>query len=139
MAKRIGYGSQLQLGDGESPEEFTAIPGLKDFEFPRIGTIDDVDVTTHDSPDGYKEYIPGLKEAGDFDVEIVWDPDDEVHAELEDMADARETRNFRAVDPASNTYEFSAYIRELTLGMPVGEAYTASMALRLAGAVTRVV
>ena len=28
-----------------------------------------MDVTDHDSPDGYKEYIPGLKDGGEVSIE----------------------------------------------------------------------
>jgi predicted secreted protein len=138
MAKYIGYESQLQLGDDGSPEEFNEIPGVKDFEVPLVGSIDEVDVTTHDSPDGFKEYIAGLKDAGDISVDIVWDADDTVHQDLEEIAGDREVRNFRAIDPNDNGYEFSAFIRELNMALPVADAIVATMVLRLSGAVTAI-
>jgi len=135
--RMIGYGSSIELGDGESPEEFTAIPGLKDFEFPRVGEVAEVDVTSHDSPDESEESIPGLKKASEFDIEIHYDPEDAIHLELESIAEGRETRNFRAVDPVDTTYEFEAYLKNFKIGMPVAGAFVASMTLKMAGAPTK--
>lgn len=45
-----------------------AIKELTNIGFPQI-TTDTIDVTTHDSDDGFKEYLLGLKDVGEFNVD----------------------------------------------------------------------
>lgn len=57
---QIGYGSLLKLGNGASPEVFTTIAEVKSingFGF----TNTEVNVTHMESPNGWEEFIGGLK------------------------------------------------------------------------------
>ena len=135
--KILGYGTELQLGDGETPEEFTAIPGLKDFELP-TGQADKVDVTAHDSPDRSKEYIAGLLDTNSFDFEIYWDPNDDTHQDLWALKGSGDVRNWKVVEPDDEATEFSftAFVADMVIAHPVEDAMTAKVTIEIAGAVT---
>lgn len=58
---RIGYGTKIYYGDGESPEVFTQIPEVVNIS--GIGrTRPRVDITHLDSPNESMEYTRGLKD-----------------------------------------------------------------------------
>lgn len=61
-AAKIGYGCLLQYSDGASPPVFTTVAEIIDsIEGP--GLSRDIPEATHmESPDGYREYIGGLKD-----------------------------------------------------------------------------
>ena len=136
MAKRLGYGTTLELGDGASPEQFTAIAALRGFDLP-TGEADDVDVTTHDSPNRAKEYISGLFEAGEFGVEVLWDPQVETtHQDLFDLKASGDTANWKVTDPDGVEYDFEAYVKKLEVGHPVENAIIAKVGIKISGDVS---
>lgn len=60
MAGVFGNGTILTVGSAIA--ELTSITG------PGV-SADTIDITTHDSADGYREYVAGLKNAGEVSVE----------------------------------------------------------------------
>lgn len=70
----IGLGAQLQRGDGNSPENFVAVMGIKSITGPGIKR-DAVDVTDMNSPN-FKEYIGGLVDGGTVSFEANFLPRD---------------------------------------------------------------
>lgn len=71
-----GFGAQLQKGDGNSPENFIAIMGIKSISGPSI-TRDTHDTTTMMSPSGWREFIGGLVDGGEVGFDANWLPRDE--------------------------------------------------------------
>lgn len=67
---RIGQGTQLQHStDGVS---YTTIATLTEIGEFGLREADDIDVTNHDSPDGYREFTRGLVDAGDISFTGQW-------------------------------------------------------------------
>ena len=58
---RKAFGTKLKRG-----EEYVA--RLTNLTPPELSR-DDIDVTDHDSPDGFREFVPGLKQAGEVALE----------------------------------------------------------------------
>lgn len=68
---RIGQGVQLQVStDGVTYTTIASLAELGEFS---MGEADDVDVTTHQSPDGHREFIRGLIDAGELPFTAVWE------------------------------------------------------------------
>lgn len=82
-------------------------------------TVDTVEVTTHDSPDGYKEYIAGLLDAGEISIGGFFEPTDTTgqQAMLTDMA-ARAIKQVIITFPASTkaTWTFQGLITAIKIG-----------------------
>ncbi len=70
----IGLGAHLQKGDGNSPENFISILGIKSISGPGIKR-DAIDVTDMDSGT-FKEYIGGLVDGGVISFEANFLPRD---------------------------------------------------------------
>ena len=66
-----GYGSQLMVGDGSSPEQFEAIAGVVTIT-PGGMTTADINRTHLRSPDAHNEHMPGLRDSTAFTVEGIW-------------------------------------------------------------------
>jgi hypothetical protein len=66
-----GYGSQLMVGDGSSPEQFEAIAAVVSIT-PGSMTTADIIRTHLRSPDAHQEHMPGLRDSGAFTVEGIW-------------------------------------------------------------------
>lgn len=137
-----GYGTLLKLGDGGSPEAFATIAEVGDLKGPKR-KAETIEVTSHSSPGGAKEFIPTLLDNGEvtFDVNLI--PTDSTHSAatgLESILAARSLRNFRMVLPnvQHTTYAFAAYVTGFEIAAPVGGKLTASLTLKISGAVAQV-
>ena len=117
---KAAIGTQLWIGDDESPEYFTRVGRIGDVSGPNV-TADTIETTTHDTEDlegGYKEFITSLKDGGEVTFPIMFDPTSEEHNEsatdpgvaaggLKYLIESREKRNMRLVLPSSPKYRLS--------------------------------
>lgn len=87
---RKSYGVKLKRGDTYVAKVLTLTP-------PKI-TRDDMDVTDHDSPDGFQEWIPGMKDGGEVPFTVHLIPTNDTQ---KDLATAQDTD-----DPEPWTIEF---------------------------------
>lgn len=89
-----GSGVVLKRGDGATPTEaFSAIAMVKGVRGPSISGST-ADITSFDSPDGFREFIGTLRDAGTLSFSINYDPGDTTHtALLNDLINGT-TRNF---------------------------------------------
>jgi len=71
-----GYGAQLLVGDGASPETFQAIAAVSRIQFGDMTTAV-IDKTHLRSPEAHREKLAGLRDSGPFTVEGIWMPNDE--------------------------------------------------------------
>lgn len=69
----VGYGSQLFVGDGASPETFEAVADVSDIQFGEMKT-DVVEKTHLRSPDGHKEKLATIRDSGPFTLSGNWRP-----------------------------------------------------------------
>lgn len=132
MAGINGFGTQLQRGDGESPEVFTAIANVTSIKGPEIKR-DTIDVTAHDSTDAWMEFVGGLKDAGEVSLDVNYDPakHDVLVADLDDDA----PRNYKMVfpDSAGTTWSFAALLTEFSSEAPYDDKLAASLTLKVSG------
>lgn len=68
-----GYGTQLMMGDGESPEQFEAVAEVRSVAFGDMNTAT-YDRTHLRSPDAHVELAAGLRSSGPFSMELNWRP-----------------------------------------------------------------
>lgn len=79
MAQYAGIGTQLQMGDGASPEGFTTIAQVGDIAFGPV-TANTYPTTTHDNTlNGYDDFIAGLKKGGDAVFTLYFDANQATH------------------------------------------------------------
>lgn len=71
-----GYGAQLMVGDGATPENFEAIAALTTITPGEMST-EDIDRTHLRSPDAHKEHMAGMRDSGAFECEGIWLPNEQ--------------------------------------------------------------
>ncbi len=129
------HGTLLKVGDGADPEVFTTIAEVKDISGPSM-SLNMEDATSHDSG-GWREEIPTLLEAGDisFDINYTGGTSQTILAEAQMT---RERLNFQMVLPLATpvTKAFSGYVTSHEYSAPVEGILTASVTIRVSGAIT---
>jgi len=131
------YGTLLQRGDGELAEVFTTIAELTDISGPTLDA-DELDVTSHSSVDGYREFIQGLKDAGEVTIEGNFIPANATQSATDGLLsdyDSGVVRNFQLVFPDTDTttWGFSAIITAFEPSAPVEEVLTFTATLKVTG------
>ena len=136
----IGRGTLLKIGDGASPEVFSAIAEVKDISGPGL-TTEFAEFTHQQSTGGYREYKPTFKASGDVTFKCNFLPDDETQGFsttglLKDYDD-QVLRNFELIfpDPGATKAAFSAYVANIQPTAPVGSALELNVTLRVTGPV----
>lgn len=139
---RIGYGVHLARGDGASPEVFTNIAELIDLTAPSM-TKDQIEATHTDSPDGFREFIPGMKDGGEFTATCNFLPSNATQGNtsggaLHDFINEDTTRNWRISWPGSPTvtWTFKAVIIGFQPAAPIDDRMTVDITFKVAGAPT---
>lgn len=129
------HGTLLKVGDGADPEIFTTIAEVKDISGPAM-TLNMEDATSHDSG-GWREEIATLLEAGDISFDINY-TSGATQSVLETAQYARERLNFEMVFPFTVpvTKAFSGYVTSFDYSAPVEGILTASVTIRVSGAIT---
>lgn len=135
----FGIGIELRIGDGGTPTElFTAIPGCQSFTGPGK-TRDTVDVTSHSSTGGYREFIGGLRDGGEISCDINWLFGDPAQDALDDAFAADARTNFQMYFPmaaADNRLSFAAFVTDLSWNGPIDAQVTRSLTLKVTGPIT---
>jgi predicted secreted protein len=135
---KSGIGTVVAVGDGASPEVFTAIAEIVSADGPSI-EAEDIDVTTLDSTGGFKEFISGLKDGGTLDLSLLFTKGATqigLRADLE--ATPPTARNYRLTIPTSpNTIaDFSATPKSFSHSQSPTAALAAEVSLKISGAIT---
>ena len=135
----FGYGAKLQISDMAETATFSDVAEIEGLSGPSL-SADEIDVTTHDTTDGYREFIQGLKDAGELSVEANFIPTEDTHKESADASllaayNSGEKTDFKLVFPDANSTEwaFSAIVTGFEVDIPVDEKMTFSCTLKLSG------
>ncbi|MFG2670485.1 phage tail tube protein [Streptomyces sp. NPDC048445] len=132
MAGIDGFGTILKRGDGEEPEVFTAIANLTNVD-DGGRTRTTIDVTAHDSPNQYMEFVGGLIDPGEVTVDINYDP--AVHDVLEADLEDTDPRNYQIVfpDTAETTFSFAAVMTGFSKSAPYDDKLSGSLTFKVSG------
>ena len=71
---------------------------------------EEIDTTSLDSPDGYREFIASLKDAGEVSLEG-WIKDESAFDQMVDLADAQTLENWYMETPSGSKWEFTAFVK----------------------------
>lgn len=138
--KFLGSKTEIQLGDGNpSVEIFTKIPSLRPFKLP-TGKRGEIDVTTMDSPEDFKEFLAALKDPGTLPFSIIYDSKDATHSALYDLKESGLDANFKVVLPPNaglETYAFAAFVNDFEIDLDAEKEVVANVSLRITGAIDR--
>ncbi len=132
MAGIDAYGTVFKRGDGGGPEVFAAIGNVASVSGPSTSR-NTIDVTAHDSPDGWMEFVGGLKDGGEVSLEVHYDP--AKHDTLVDDYDDDDPRNYQVVfpDTGSTTWAFAGVMSGFEVEAPVDDKLAATITFKVSG------
>ncbi|MDT3395433.1 phage tail tube protein [Streptomyces sp. B1866] len=132
MAGLDAFGTQLQRSDMATPTAtFTAIANVTSITPPALAR-ETLDTTTHGSPDGWREYIGGLKDGGEVSIDINYDP--RLHDQLAaDFGDAN-PRDYKVVWPGTlGSWSFAAVMTGFQPSAPHDDKLSATVTFQVSG------
>lgn len=131
MAGLNAFGIQLKRSDMAGTPVFTAIANVTSVKGPELER-DTYDVTAHDSTDGWKEFIGGLKDAGEVTLNINYDP--RVHDDLVADFDDDVARDYKLVFPgALGEWDLKGFLTGFSQEAPVDDKLSAELKIKVTG------
>lgn len=134
MAKQGGYGAIVKITVSAA---LVAVASILDVEFPEF-TAEVEDVTAHDSPGGWAEFIKtGRRNLGDFSMTLLWDKAAATHAAIITAFNANPTVNMSIQDPGgAEIIAFAGHITQLGRMSKQKEGYKCKVKVQPTGAPT---
>lgn len=131
----LGYGAKIRIGRGATPT-WTELKGVGDFDMPN-GETDEVDVTSHSSPNRTKEYIGGLNDNGSIDIPIDWVPGSTTDVLLRVLRRTGELIQLEITPAGETTPEvYAAFVKNYARSAPVQGKATGTITFRMNGIVS---
>lgn len=126
------FGTELRRGDGEQSESFVAVAELTSITGPGL-TRNTIDVTSHQSEEGWMEFLGGLKDAGQVTAEARYDPSE--HDSLVEDFDDENPRTYEMAfpDPDETVWQFEAILTGFNPTAPHDGALGASITFKVTG------
>lgn len=133
---RIGYGTLFQTGDGNSPEAWTTLGEVSNITPPNMQR-DSIDASHGQSPDGWREFIAGLKDGGELSLEMNFVPGGAgaaaLMAEL-NLSAAAAVKNRRILFPDGSYFEAQAFLTGFEPDAPIDDKMAATATFKISGA-----
>ena len=116
---------------------FVLVAEVRSLTGPGI-TRETVDVTHLKSPDGFREFLPALKEGSDVTFDLNFDPGSASHKALLALKDTTIPTDFKVIwsDDDLTEWEFSATLASFEPTAEVDGPLSAAVTLKVAGAIT---
>jgi predicted secreted protein len=132
---QFGLGTELRISIAAV---FTVVPWCQSITGPDE-TFDIIDVTTHSSVGGYREFITGLADGGELSCTLNWHDDEAAHAALQAALTNRELTSFQLFWPGYDTLnlaDFDGYVTGLTRASPTDAQITRDLTIKITGPVS---
>jgi predicted secreted protein len=130
MAGINAFGTKLQRGDGAATEVFETVADVTALTPPGISR-ETLDVTSHDSTDGWMEFVGGLKDPGEISADVNYQPSehDAMVGDFEDVL----PRNYKIVFPDGTTWAFGALLTGFEPDAPYDDKLAATLTWKVTG------
>lgn len=135
MAGIDAFGTQFKR-DSTGAGVFVTIANVSDLSGPSL-TREAIDVTAHDSPNQYREFVKGLKDGGEVTLTLNYDPGAATHADLLSDFEEDTLRDYQIValpgESDEATWEFSALITALGDAYPIDDRMEREVTVKISG------
>lgn len=136
MAKYAAHGTTIEHGGAASgTASYSDIIQVQSLGIPS-DTADELDVTSHSSTGGRKEFVNGLIDTDDLSISLIYDAADSVHAALRAAAGGA-AQHFKITLPdvgSNNIHTFDALVKSFAIDLPHDGVQTATMTIKRTGA-----
>lgn len=129
---RIGHGTSFALATLGAPSVYTALGEVTSITPPPIKR-DIIDVTHMESPEGWREFIGGLKDGGECSLDLNFVPGSATDDTLVAMQVEVSPRNVEITFPNGASWKFAAFCTGYTPTAPVDDKMTATATFKVTG------
>lgn len=136
MSGRDGFGTLFKRATNLTPgTTFETVANVTSIGGPDRSR-ETIDVTAHDSPGGWMEFIGGLKDGGEISLDINYDPAEDTH-DLDDDFDDGAPRNYQIVILPDTDDEHTWSIKGIMTGLedefPYDDKMSRTMTIKISG------
>ncbi|WP_433406882.1 phage tail tube protein [Streptomyces sp. CA-146814] len=135
MAGKDAFGTQL-LRDTNGAGSFAVIANVSDLNGPSRAR-EAIEVTAHDSPNRYREFIKGLKDGGEVEATINFDPGNTSHQALDADFEEDDLRDYQLIilpgEADEHTWTFSALITAIGDAYPTDNKIERTVTFKISG------
>lgn len=135
MGGQDAWGTQFKR-DSTGTGTFVTVASVTDISGPSRER-EAIEVTAHDSPNQYREFVKGLKDGGEVELTINYDPGSPTIADLDDDFEEDDLRDYQIVIfPATInewTWDFSALITSLGDEFPHDDKMERTVTFKISG------
>ncbi|MEU9199409.1 phage tail tube protein [Streptomyces sp. NPDC048332] len=135
MAGKDALGTQF-LRDSTGAGAFVVVANCTDISGPSRQR-ESIEVTAHDSPNKYREFIKGLKDGGEVELTLNYDPGNITHQALDADFEEDDLRAYQLVilpgDPDEHTWDFSGLITDLGDEYPTEDKMERTCTVKISG------
>lgn len=132
---RIGYGTTIgyrPLGS-QANAAYTVIAEVQDISGPSL-SLDTVDATHMTSPNGYRQFIAGLKDAGEVSFDVNFLPADTSQQGVTTALEGGTALEWRLDWPGTTVmWDFVGFVTGFEPASPLDDKMTASITIKLTG------
>jgi|SRR5215831_1206765 len=134
----FGKGTLLQAGDVSTATSFATIPESKSIAIAGFAAAV-LDVTSHDTPGGFRDKKQGLKDWGTVRADVQYVPDNVMHQQVyNDMvgvAGVGVERYWRIVFPntAATTFTFKGFVNNFAPTAPIDNVLMSTLEVTILG------
>lgn len=133
MAVGIGHGAAFKRGNADGPPEtYTAIAPVISISGPGMSK-DAIDVSHLASTERYREFVSGMRDAGEVTIELRFDPgDSDVDNALTDF-EADTARSYQIAWADGSTFNFEGILTAWSPETPFDDAMSMSLTYKVTG------
>lgn len=101
-------------------------------------TRDVIDVTAHDTSNGYRTFVSGLRDGGEITFDIIYDPAETTHDATNGLIQQYETDTADSwslvfPDNATTNWNFDGFVTGFEPTEPIDDALTAAVTIKVTG------
>lgn len=137
----IGWGAEVRVHNGQTPGGLVELEGVFNMTLPNP-QIEDVETTHYKSTNREREYISGLIENGELQIEMNYVAGSTTDLIISSFRAANQTRQMQITVPTTVgvtkkwTFTFNCYVKGYERAIPLDDRLTAVLTVKVAGAVT---
>lgn len=129
MAGKFAFGTIFKVTIASVLTPIASLTSITGVEL----SADEIDVTAHDSPDGYREYAQGLRDSGSVAIEGNFTGDTS-HEALKTLFDSGDTVAMSITFPGTlGNWTFNGFITGFSTDAPMEDKLTFSATIKVTG------
>lgn len=135
MAGLDAWGTQF-LRDSDGAGTYVVIANVSDLSGPSRSR-EAIEVTAHDSPNQYREFVKGLKDGGEITLTLNYNPANNTHSALDADFEEDTLRNYRIIvlpgETDEHTWTLSGLITNLSDAFPIDDRMEREVTVKISG------